>query len=331
MGDRLVLALDGSTSTCSAALLRMHGGVNGEGSRWTAAARRALADGRAQARVMLRLVDEMLEETDRGPRDLGAVVVGVGPGTFTGVRITVATARALSLALSVPVLGISTLGALAACAAAADAASAGTPSAAPSRGAAAWSGAIDGECRRLLMSVVDARRGQLFYGLYRSVGAGSAPAGRRWVRSTEFGVCDRGALGELITAAANGRPDAYGSHDPDAGGDLGAESVLVVGEGATSVADLPAGAIFRNTDVGAEWLLLGQDRLDEPGSLPQGSRLAPWLAGVFASEEGVTTSDPVVGGLGTPESVTPVYVRAPDADIHITKMRDPWADGSRDR
>ncbi len=138
-------------------------------------------DGRAQAKVLLRLVDEMLEETGRRPRDLDAVVVGTGPGTFTGVRITVATARALSLALSVPVLGVSTLGALAAAGA-----------------------AIDDRCQ-LLVPVVDARRGQLFYGLYRPAGAGSPSGTRRWVRSTEFGVCDRGALGGVVTAAANDR------------------------------------------------------------------------------------------------------------------------------
>ncbi len=76
---------------------------------------------------------------------------------------------------------------------------------------------------------------------------------------------------------------------------------------------------------------MGQERLDEPGPLPQGARLTPWLAGVFGSESGTAASEPAVGGPGTPESVTPLYVRSPDADIHITKMRDPWADGSGGR
>jgi hypothetical protein len=32
------------------------------------------------------------------------------------------------------------------------------------------------------------------------------------------------------------------------------------------------------------------------------------------------------GEPGSPEAVKPIYVRSPDADIHITKMRDPWAE-----
>jgi hypothetical protein len=36
------------------------------------------------------------------------------------------------------------------------------------------------------------------------------------------------------------------------------------------------------------------------------------------------------GGVGTPESVKPIYVRPPDADIHITKMRDPWGTKAMD-
>jgi len=316
MADRLVLALEGSTGTCSAALLRMRRGTDEDGSRWGLAARRVKAGGGGQTRVLLCLVDEMLEETGLRPRDLGAVVVGTGPGTFTGVRITVATARALSLALAVPVLGVSTLGALAAGAAAGAAGGA-----APGRGVG-----IQGGGGLLLVPVVDAHRGQLFYGLYRPAGAEVALGTARWVRTSEFGVCDRDALGGLVTAAAN---DLLG---PDRGHDTGAcgEIALVVGQGASLAGDLPSGVMFKGADLGAEWLVIGQDRLDEPGPAPQGARVAPWLAKALVSKSGAATLDPVPGVLGSPEAVTPIYVRAPDADIHITKMRDPWADGYGD-
>jgi hypothetical protein len=65
----------------------------------------------------------------------------------------------------------------------------------------------------------------------------------------------------------------------------------------------------------ADTLVLGQHLLVEPGESPEGNRLQPWLAEVLLE-----------GGPAVPEAVKPIYVRSPDADIHITKMRDPWAD-----
>jgi tRNA threonylcarbamoyl adenosine modification protein YeaZ len=345
MRDRLVLALDGSTAVCSVALLRRRPEAGVGGSRWDVAARRAETDGQGQAKVLLRLVDEMLEETVSLPGDLGAVVVGTGPGTFTGVRITVATARAVSLALCVPVLGVSTLGALtagaaagAACAAesaAREAADAGAgtlfePSSAGGAGmdrGAAPADSTSTRRERLLVPVVDAHRGQLFYGLYRAV---SEPAGHRvgrWARSADFGVCDRASLGGLVVAAADDRFEPDGRR---LSGD-GAEIARVVGGDAVLAGELPAGVVFERCDVAAEWLVRGQGLIEEPGLLPQGGRLAPWLAEVLYPKESAIGPEPAPGAPGTPESVTPIYVRSPDADIHITKMRDPWADGSSRR
>src|ERR1051325_5628946 len=59
-------------------------------------------------------VDALLRAADVEPPDLEAIAVGVGPGSFTGVRMGLAAARGLALSLGIPVAGVSTLSALAA-------------------------------------------------------------------------------------------------------------------------------------------------------------------------------------------------------------------------
>lgn len=63
---------------------------------------------------LLPLIAEMLRAIGLAPGDLGGVAVAVGPGSFTGLRIGVVTARALGQALHLPLAGISTLAGLAA-------------------------------------------------------------------------------------------------------------------------------------------------------------------------------------------------------------------------
>ena len=75
----------------------------------------------------------------------------------------------------------------------------------------------------------------------------------------------------------------------------------------------------------AEHLLVGQARLEEPGAGVEGARLDGWLTRVLSGSDSWPAAGWKAGGPGSPEAVKPIYVRAPDADIHITKMRDPWA------
>lgn len=62
---------------------------------------------RGQAERLVPLLQEVLAEAGAEWRDLAGLAVGIGPGNFTGVRIAVAAARGLGLALDVPVIGIS--------------------------------------------------------------------------------------------------------------------------------------------------------------------------------------------------------------------------------
>ena len=95
----LILAFDTATDVATAAL------VDGDeilGERYTTA-RRLLAE-----------VDTLLRQRSVHPSELGGLVVGTGPGSFTSTRIGIAVARGLALALGLPVAGVSTLSALAA-------------------------------------------------------------------------------------------------------------------------------------------------------------------------------------------------------------------------
>jgi tRNA threonylcarbamoyladenosine biosynthesis protein TsaB len=112
----LILAFDTATDVATSALVS-----DGE----------VLGERTSRAVTVLEDVDALLRQAGAHTRELEGVAVGIGPGSFTGVRIGLATARGLALALGVPVAGVSTLEALAA----------GAPGAVP---------------------VVDARRGEVF-------------------------------------------------------------------------------------------------------------------------------------------------------------------------
>lgn len=67
---------------------------------------------RGQAERLMPLLEEVLRDANLSWSDLGAIGVGVGPGNFTGIRISVAAARGLALGLGIPAVGVSGFDAL---------------------------------------------------------------------------------------------------------------------------------------------------------------------------------------------------------------------------
>lgn len=103
----ILLALDASSSACSAAVL-----LQRADSEPRLVSRFALTP-REHTRRLLPMVDEVLAEAGITPAELDAVAYGRGPGSFTGLRIAAGTAQGLAYGLGCPLLGVSTLEALA--------------------------------------------------------------------------------------------------------------------------------------------------------------------------------------------------------------------------
>jgi tRNA threonylcarbamoyladenosine biosynthesis protein TsaB len=127
-----VLGMDTSTAASSACLLR----ADGEAFELSPEPARLL-EPPAHSRELMPALALALERGGLDWTDVGAIAVGVGPGTFTGLRIGVTTARAIAHACGAPLHPVSSLAALAA--------------------------GIDAPLR---LPLIDARRGELFAALH---------------------------------------------------------------------------------------------------------------------------------------------------------------------
>ncbi len=134
----LVLALDTATSAVIAGLLRLPA-VGSPG----VLAERVTVNARAHGELLMPSVCEVLATAGVSKHDLDAVVCGVGPGPFTGLRVGMVTAAALGDALDIPVYPVCSLDAIAC------SAGAGSP----------------------LLVITDARRREVYWARYDESGA----------------------------------------------------------------------------------------------------------------------------------------------------------------
>jgi tRNA threonylcarbamoyl adenosine modification protein YeaZ len=102
----LVLALDTATPASTAAVADLTDtGLSGLAERRT-------VDPRAHGELLAPEIAAALADAGARPRDLVAIVAGVGPGPFTGLRVGLATAVSMGQALAIPTYGVCTLDAL---------------------------------------------------------------------------------------------------------------------------------------------------------------------------------------------------------------------------
>lgn len=153
-----VLGIDTATAACTVALV--------EESRIIA--EYTVNDKKSHSRRLMPIIDAVLKEAGLKGQDLEALAVSLGPGSFTGLRIGLATAKGLALAWGKPVLGIPTLDGLAH-------SLPGTP--------------------HVLCPLLQARKGEFYWALYRW-------AGPSLLRETDYCAGDLTQLEEQLKQMA---------------------------------------------------------------------------------------------------------------------------------
>lgn len=128
----LILAVDTATSAVQAALVEL------DGDELFLNAFRRRIDSRGHVERLAPFIDECLSDAGRSRSDVAAVVAGVGPGPFTGLRVGMVTAAAFADGLGIPVYGVCSLD------------------------------GIGGNARGRALVATDARRKEIYWAVYRS-------------------------------------------------------------------------------------------------------------------------------------------------------------------
>lgn len=106
----------------------------------------SVAGDRRHGETLAPMIRAVLEEAEREVGDIGRIAVDIGPGLFTGLRVGIATAKAMAEVLESDLIGVSSLEVLAA-------------QAIDSSGATGMD---------VVASIIDARRGEIFWSIFRS-------------------------------------------------------------------------------------------------------------------------------------------------------------------
>lgn len=125
-----ILALDSSSEYCSVACVNL-------GVAYT----REILQPKLHSKVILSLINEILQEANVELQEIDVLAFGIGPGSFTGLRIAASVVQGLSMANTKPIVGVSTLQAIA-------------------------QEAYQKNGHKCVLSLLDARKNELYWGLY---------------------------------------------------------------------------------------------------------------------------------------------------------------------
>jgi len=156
-----ILLIDTSTAVLSVAL-----SVDG-----TVVQERTCTEARQQAALTAPLVKEVLEAAGIGMKDCDAVCVGSGPGSYTGLRVGVSTAKGLAFGAGKPLIAVGTLDMLV-------------------------QGVLPGTAYKYIVPMIDARRMEVYTAVYTSAGEKVTPIQALVVEEGSF--ADELAAGEVL-------------------------------------------------------------------------------------------------------------------------------------
>ncbi len=152
--------------------------------------------GRRHVETLVPAIDFVLRQADIELDEIGLVAVDVGPGLFTGMRVGLAAAKATAQALRLPMIGISSLDLLAF----------------PNR-----------HTDRVVVPVVDARKGEVFYAMYRQVPGGVQQVAEPAVGPVDELVADLLARSQEVLLVGDGalryRDEILDGYHCEIGGD----------------------------------------------------------------------------------------------------------------
>lgn len=154
----MILAIETATDVCGVALVRGQSVI----------AQRVLAEKYVHSEKLLPMIDDVLHDASLSAKQLDAIAVSIGPGSFTGLRIGLSTAKGMALSLGVPVIAVPTLDAL----------------------AYAFFRANKGTSGAVVCPMIDAKRDEAFFCFYRIDVAGVS-------RQSEYAIALKSKIVEM--------------------------------------------------------------------------------------------------------------------------------------